>query len=88
MSNHKHEQESGWGSEVGDTVLPPNRSPHTFGPRPSSPILAKQYDAMIAAEKARDAEVADKAAEDAEIERLAQRAAKVEARKRELLGDA
>jgi hypothetical protein len=83
----EHEQESAWGSEVGDSVIAPNRSPNRFGPRPDSPILAKQFDAMVAAEKAKDAEAADAAREEEIIEQAAQRAAKIEARKRELLGD-
>jgi hypothetical protein len=81
------ENEKPFGHEVGDSVLPPNRSPHRFGPRPSSPVLAKQYDAMVEQERAKDAERADAAQRDAEIEALAQRAAAVEKRKREILND-
>jgi hypothetical protein len=93
MSGTEHEgQDEAWGHGVGDTVLPPNKSPHRFGERPESPTLARQWDEMVAAEKKRDGDRAAAEREqeqfDEEVEREARKAAAIELRKRELLDGA
>jgi hypothetical protein len=89
---HEENEDRAWGEGVGDSLVPPNRSPHRFGERPTSPTLAKQYDAMVAAEKQRDGDraAARRAEEtfDEEVEHEARKAAAIELRKRELLDGA
>jgi hypothetical protein len=90
-TEHEEQDDRAWGEE-GDTTVRPNQSPHRFGPRPSSPTLAKRYDAMIEQERKRDGDRAAAQREqetfDAEVEAEARKAAAIELRKRELLGDA
>jgi replication fork clamp-binding protein CrfC len=91
-TEHEEHEDQPWGSGVGDSLVPPNKSPHRFGERPESPILARQYDEMIARERKRDGDRAAAQREqetfDEEVEREAQKAAAIELRKRELLDGA